>query len=324
MVAAPVTDESASVKLGALLWTQRTDWAGVRDAAVAADRAGFDSIWLSDHLLSSIGDTTGSMFEAWTALSAIGALTSHATVGLIVGSNTFRHPGLVAKMAVTLDHITDGRAVLGLGAGWLESEHRMHGLAFEDSPGARIDRLGAAVSIVRGLIDGETVDHDSGWYTLTGARHAPRPIQAHLPILIGGEGPTKTLPLVAQYADMWNARGSRDSLAVSDVTLAYHCAAIGRDPATIERLTNRWVVIRDDVEAASRVMDAMNSHQGVTEADPGIIALGPPDQVAAALRPVVDLGFRHVVVSLRAPWDHETIARLPDVRAILPHAVPTT
>jgi alkanesulfonate monooxygenase SsuD/methylene tetrahydromethanopterin reductase-like flavin-dependent oxidoreductase (luciferase family) len=317
MVAAPVLDPPAPVKLGTLLWTQRTDWAGVRDAAVAADQAGFDSIWLSDHLLSSIGDTDGSMFEAWTALSAIGALTSRATVGLIVGSNTFRHPGLVAKMAVTLDHITDGRAVLGLGAGWLESEHRMHGLAFEDSPGARIDRLRAAVSIIRRLIDGEIVDHDSRWYTLSGARHAPRPIQAHLPILIGGEGPTKTIPLVAEYADMWNARGSYDSLAASDKILAHQCAAIGRDPATIERLTNRWITIRDDVGAANEVMDAINRHQGVIDLDPGIIELGPPEVVAAALRPVVDLGFRHVVVSLRAPWDHETIARLPEVRALL-------
>jgi alkanesulfonate monooxygenase SsuD/methylene tetrahydromethanopterin reductase-like flavin-dependent oxidoreductase (luciferase family) len=324
MAVAPVADPPARVKLGALLWTQRTDWAGVRDAAIAADRAGFDSIWLSDHLLSSIGDSTGSMFEAWTALSAIGALTSHATVGLIVGSNTFRHPGLVAKMAVTLDHITDGRAVLGLGAGWLESEHRMHGLAFEDGPGARIDRLGAAVSIVRGLIDGEIVDHESRWYTLSGARHEPRPIQAHLPILIGGEGPTKTLPLVAEYADMWNARGSRDSLAASDLILGAHCAAIGRDPATIERLTNRWIAIRQDVAAAKQVMDGINRHQGVTEPDQGIIALGPPDVVAAAIRPVVDLGFRHLVVSLRAPWDHETIARLPEVRALLLDGIPAS
>lgn len=198
----------------------------------------------------------------------------------------------------------------------------MHGLAFEDGPGARIDRLRAAVSIIRGLLDGETVDHDSRWYTLTGARHAPRPIQAHLPILIGGEGPTKTLPLVAEYADMWNARGSRDSLAASDRVLVDRCAAIGRDPATVERLTNRWISIRDDVATAGQVMDATNRHQGVTDTDPGIIAVGPPDVVAAAVRPVVDIGFRHLVVSLRAPWDHETISRLPEVRDILRNDAP--
>jgi alkanesulfonate monooxygenase SsuD/methylene tetrahydromethanopterin reductase-like flavin-dependent oxidoreductase (luciferase family) len=312
----------APVKLGALLWTQRTDWNGLRDAAVAADQSGFDSLWVSDHLLSSIGAPSGSLFEAWTAISAIGALTRRATVGLIVGSNTFRHPGLVAKMAVTLDHITDGRAVLGLGAGWLASEHAMHGIPFEASPGARIDRLGAAVSIVRGLIDGEIVDHDSRWYTLIGARHAPRPIQARLPILIGGEGPTKTLRLVAEQADMWNARGSRDRLAATDAILADHCAAVGRDPGTIERLTNRWIAIRDDVDEASRAIDATNRHQEVTDPDQGIVAVGPPDVVAAALRPVVELGFRHLVVSLRAPWDHETISRLPEVRELLRDPAP--
>lgn len=307
----------APLKIGALLWTQRTAWAGLRDAALAAERSGWDSVWVSDHLLSPIGDPSGPLFEAWTAISAIGALTRQPTVGLIVGSNTFRHPGVVAKMAVTLDHITDGRAVLGLGAGWLESEHQMHGIPFEGSPGARIDRLAAAISIVRGLLDGQLVDHDSQWYTLAGARHAPGPVQAHLPILIGGEGPTKTLRLVAEQADMWNARGSVDRLAAADATLAAHCVAIGRDPRTIERLTNRWIVIRDDIAAANEVMDATNRLHGVTDPDPGIIAVGPPAVVADALRPVVQLGFRHLIVSLRAPWDHETIARIPEVRELL-------
>ena len=312
---------TSPVKIGALLWANRTDWTGLRAAAVAAEQSGFDSLWVSDHLLSSIGRPSDPVFEAWTAISALGALTERATVGLLVGSNTFRNPGLVAKMAVTLDHITGGRAVLGLGAGWLEAEHRMHGLEFEATPGVRIDRLAAAVSIVRRLIDGEVVDHDSQWYSMIGARHVPQPIQRHLPILIGGEGRTKTLRVVAEQADMWNARGSRDSLAAVDAALATHCAAVGRDPTTIERLTNRWIVIRDYPASAQRVLEATNRYQHVTEFDPGIVVTGPPEAVAAALRPVVDLGFRHIVVSLRAPWDHETISRLPAVRDLLQDAV---
>lgn len=305
------------IKIGALLWTQRTDWAGLRDAALAAEAAGWDSLWVSDHLLSPIGATSAPVFEAWTAISAIGALTQRVTVGLIVGSNTFRNPGLVAKMAVTLDHVTDGRAVLGLGAGWLEAEHTMHGIPFEASPGARIDRLSEAVPMVRGLIDGEIVDHASERYSFVDARHAPRPVQTHLPILIGGEGPTKTLRLVAEQADMWNARGSLERLAESDAILATHCAAVGRDPRTIERLTNRWVAVRDDVAEASRFIDTTNRYHDVTNPDPAIIVPGPPEVVAAAIRPVVELGFRHVIVSLRAPWDFETIARFPEVRSLL-------
>jgi alkanesulfonate monooxygenase SsuD/methylene tetrahydromethanopterin reductase-like flavin-dependent oxidoreductase (luciferase family) len=193
----------------------------------------------------------------------------------------------------------------------------MHGIPFEAGPGARIDRMSAAVSIVRGLIDGEIVDHESQWYSIVGALHAPRSVQARLPILIGGEGPTKTLRLVAEQADMWNARGSVDSLAASDATLTAHCAIVGRDPATIERLTNRWIAVRDDVSIARRAIEATNRHQEVTDHDPGIVVAGSPDVVAAALRPVVAIGFRHIVVSLRAPWDHETIRRLPEVRALL-------
>ena len=194
----------------------------------------------------------------------------------------------------------------------------MHGIPFEASPGARLDRLGASLSIVRGLLDGEVVDHQSAWYTLIDARHAPPPVQAHLPILVGGEGPTKTLRLVAEWADMWNGRGSRDRLAEIDARLAEHCVAIGRDPSTIERLTNRWVVLRDDVSSARRALEETNAHQDVGEYDPDIVVLGPPEAVAEDLRPVVELGFRHLIVSLRAPWDHETISRMPEVRDLLP------
>ena len=306
-----------AIKIGALLWTQRTDWAGLRDAALAVETAGWDSLWVSDHLLSPVGATSAPVFEGWTAISAIGAMTERVTVGLIVGSNTFRNPGLVAKMAVTLDHLTNGRAVLGLGAGWLEAEHTMHGIPFEASPGARIDRLAEAVPMVRQLINGEIVNHASDRYSFVDARHAPRSVQARLPILIGGEGPTRTLRLVAEQADMWNARGSLERLAESNAILAAHCAAVGRDPRTIERLTNRWVAVRDDVTEASHFIDTTNQYQGVTNPDPAIIVPGSPEVVAAAIRPVVELGFRHIIVSLRAPWDFETIARFPDVRSLL-------
>jgi alkanesulfonate monooxygenase SsuD/methylene tetrahydromethanopterin reductase-like flavin-dependent oxidoreductase (luciferase family) len=310
-------NEVAPVKIGALLSMQRTDWAGLRDAALSAERAGWDSVWVSDHLLCAIGPAGGRVFEGWTAISALGALTSRPKIGLMVCSNTFRHPALVAKMAVTLDHITGGRAVLGMGSGWFEEEHRMHGIEFEASPGARIDRLAASVSIIRGLIDGDTVDHESRWYSLSQARHEPRSVQPHLPILIGGEGPRKTLRLVAEQADMWNAQGSHDRLAAAKATLAAHCAAVGRDPRTIEQLTNRWIFLRDDAASADEALERTKVHQGLVDPDPSTIAVGTPADVADALRPVIALGFRHLIVNLRAPWDHETIARMPEVRDLL-------
>jgi alkanesulfonate monooxygenase SsuD/methylene tetrahydromethanopterin reductase-like flavin-dependent oxidoreductase (luciferase family) len=307
----------APMKIGALLSLQRTGWAELRDGALAVERSGWDSLWVSDHLLCAVGGLHGPVFEGWTAISALGALTRRPLIGLMVCSNTFRHPAIVAKMAVTLDHLTAGRFVLGMGAGWLEAEHRMHGIAFEASPGARIAQMASSTSIIRGLVDGLEVEHESRWYSLTHARHAPSPIQAHLPILIGGEGPVKTLRVVAEQADMWNAQGSVDRLAEADSALAAHCAAVGRDPRTIERLTNRWIFIRDDVQAAEAALHRTKLHQGLIDPDPSTIAVGGPIAVADALRPVVALGFRHIVVNLRAPWDHETIARMPEVRELL-------
>ena len=305
------------ITIGALLWTQNTDWPGIREAALAAESAGFESLWTSDHLLSPTGPPEGPVLDGWSVITAIAALTQRPRVGLIVSANTLRHPALVAKMAVTLDHISGGRAVCGLGAGWAEHEHQVHGIDFGTSPGDRIERLRDATRIVRGLLDGASVDSASGRYRLSGARHAPMPIQKHLPILIGGEGRQKTLRVVAELADLWNARGSVDSLVSADAVLREHCSEIGRPSESIERLTNRWVVIRDDRSSAARFVEQSMRHQGLDEYDRSILVTGSPHQVADALIPVVRAGFRHIVWSLRAPWDFETIRRMPEVRDLV-------
>ena len=309
------------IRIGALLWTQNTDWSGIREAALATERSGFESLWTSDHLLSPTGPPERPVLDGWSVITAIGALTHRPRVGLIVSANTLRHPALVAKMSVTLDHISGGRAVCGLGAGWAEHEHRVHGIDFGKSPGDRIDRLRDATQIVRGLLDGRSVDFAGGWYKLGGARHAPAPIQKHLPILIGGEGRQKTLRVVAELADLWNARGSVESLASADAVLREYCFEMGRPPESIERLTNRWVVIRDDRSSATRFVEESMRHQGLGEYDQSILVLGSPSEVTDALTPVVRAGFRHLIWSLRAPWDFETIRRMPEVRELLVAAV---
>ena len=154
------------MKLGAAFWLERTDWDSLREAIVSADAAGFDSLWFDDHLLSDEGDPDDPKLEGWTVASAAAAITERATIGHLVTANTFRSPGLLAKMATTLDHISGGRAVLGVGAGWFEREHEAFGLDFGASPGERIERMGEAVSLVRRLLDGERVSHDGGFYRL--------------------------------------------------------------------------------------------------------------------------------------------------------------
>jgi len=193
------------VKLGLLLWNQDSTWSEVVEAAQRADRLGYDSVWMWDHLYSIAGDGIDPyrpIFEGWTSISALAALTERVRLGLLVGANGFRNPGLVAKMAVTLDHISNGRAIVGLGAGWFELEHTAHGIPFGASVGERLGWLDDSVAIIRGLLDGESVTRRSAHYDVVSARHAPRPIQAHLPILVGGNGLTRTLRTVATRADM--------------------------------------------------------------------------------------------------------------------------
>jgi alkanesulfonate monooxygenase SsuD/methylene tetrahydromethanopterin reductase-like flavin-dependent oxidoreductase (luciferase family) len=309
------------VRIGALLWPQNTDWPGIREAALEADKAGFDSLWTSDHLLSPTGAPGGPVLDGWSLITAVGALTDRPRVGLIVSANTLRHPALVAKMAVTLDHITGGRAVCGLGAGWAQEEHEVHGIDFGRSAGDRIGRLRESAQIIRGLLDGVAVDSKSQWYSLSSVRHAPRPLQAHLPILIGGEGRQKTLRVVAELADLWNARGSLDSLMSADSALREHCSLVGRSSDAIERLTNRWVVIRHDRSTALQFVEESMRYQGLDRYDESTVIAGPPELVADALRPLVAAGFRHIIWSLRAPWDMETVRRLPEVRELVSASV---
>src|SRR3712207_5583570 len=179
--------------IGVLLWPQTDSWPAIRDAAIRVDRVGLDSLWTWDHLMAIVGPWEQPILEGWTTLAGWAVLTERATLGLMVGANTFRNPGLTAKLAATLDHISDGRAILGLGAAWMEPEHREHGIEFGRSPGQRLDWLQEAVDACRRLLDGETVSsRPDGRYELDGLRHAPLPLQEHLPIMIGGSGERKT------------------------------------------------------------------------------------------------------------------------------------
>ena len=305
------------VRFGAQLWSQSSDWAGFRDAALAAEAAGWDDVWTWDHLLAIQGPWEQPIFEGWLALAAVAALTSRVRVGLMVGANTFREPGLTAKLATTLDSVSGGRSILGIGGAWFEREHDAFGLDFGASPGERLDRLDEAVSILRRLLDGERVTHEGRFYTLSDALCLPRPVQPHLPILIGGSGRRKTLRTVALRADGWNTSGTVETVRDNDAILREHCAAVGRDEATIERTVSFPIVIRASAEAAAERLVELRRHNGLeTDFDtPKLV--GPPDEIAASLRPYLELGFRHVIARLPAPFDRETIDRIGEVRTAL-------
>ena len=181
-------------RFGAAFYTNRASWPALREAVIAAELAGFDSVWLDDHLLTDEGAWDDDKLESWATLGALAGLTSRVTLGLLVGANTLRNPGLTAKLATTLDHLSDGRAVLGLGAGWFEREHEAFGIKFGSWMGERIDRLGEAVGLIRRLLDGEVVTHAGRFYRLDEAIVRPRPVQAQAADPHRRDGPAQDAP----------------------------------------------------------------------------------------------------------------------------------
>jgi alkanesulfonate monooxygenase SsuD/methylene tetrahydromethanopterin reductase-like flavin-dependent oxidoreductase (luciferase family) len=305
------------VKFGLQLWSQATDWPAFRDTALLAEANGWDSIWTWDHLLAIFGPWEQPIFEGWSVLAALGPLTHRVRLGLMVGANTFRNPGVTTKLATTLDHVSDGRAILGIGAAWFDREHDAFGISFGASPGQRIGWLDEAVMLMRRLLDGERVDHDGPTYTMSDALCEPRPVQPHLPILIGGSGRQKTLRVIAERGDGWNTSGSFEEVVDALETLKRHCDDVGRDIATIEKTISFPMILRDDAAAAHARIGELRAHNGVSDDDFGSYLAGSPAHIAEVLRRHLDLGFETVIVRMPAPYDRETIERMPEVAALL-------
>jgi alkanesulfonate monooxygenase SsuD/methylene tetrahydromethanopterin reductase-like flavin-dependent oxidoreductase (luciferase family) len=297
------------VKLGALSWNQYTTWDDLREAGIRADRLGYDTIWTWDHLYPIVGSPDGPILEGWLTLAAWAEATENARIGLMVGANTFRNPALVAKMATTLDHISKGRAILGIGGAWFETEHTAYGLEFGGSPGERLRWLEEAVQIMRGMLHGEQPS-GTRFYASRDVRNDPPPLQERLPIVVGGGGEKRTLRIVARYADACNVGGGFESVKRKDEVLRRHCEDVGRDESEIERTAAMGpCVIRDDADEARRVLRQLFEHNGKAEPwKPELI--GTPEQVAAAMRPYLEIGFRHLIVGFPSPYDAESMERL--------------
>src|SRR3954471_7092736 len=189
----------AELRLGINLWSQASDWPSFLGAARRADELGYDHVWTWDHVLAIFGDPDQPIFEGYTALAAVAQATERVRVGLFVGANTFRNPALAVKCLTTIDHISRGRAIMGIGGAWFEEEHRAFGFDFGSGFGQRLDWLGEAAAATRSMLDGEEVTSRAGGrYSFDRLRVLPRPVQAHLPVMIGGSGERKTLRIVAE------------------------------------------------------------------------------------------------------------------------------
>jgi len=303
----------SEVRLGVLLWSQATDWPSFERAAVRVDELGYDSLWTWDHLYAIFGDPYQPIFEGYTTLAAWAKATTRVRLGLLVGANTFRNPALVAKQVATLDQISAGRAILGIGGAWFELEHTAHGIEFGSGFGERLTWMDEAVAAMRGLLDGETVTSPPGGrYRFSELRQEPYPVQAKLPIMIGGSGERKTLRTVAKYADQWNAMGGVEKLRHKTDVLLAHCAAVGRDPAEIERTAGCKPIIRDTEAEARRVweaqMDRNRTPMSDVESD-STFWVGTPEMVAERMRERREIGFSTFLAEMAAPYDDETLER---------------
>ena len=311
------------MRFGAAFWINRTSWPALREACLAAERAGWDSVWIDDHLLADEGDPTDPKLEGWATLSAVASVTSHARLGLLVAANTFRNPGLTAKLATTADHISSGRLVLGLGGGWFEREHDAFGIDFGGGFGERLDRLEEAVGLIRRLLDGERVTHEGRYYAMHDALCEPRPVQPRLPILIGGSGPIKTLRTTARHADQWNGYGPPERIAATSEILRERCAEAGRPYDAIERTVTIDAIVRaTEDEAFAAWADiarryGLEGRTGSDGSDRGLSVGGPVTAVAAYLDGYRRLGVAEIIFTFRDPFDLETIERVGELRAAL-------
>jgi alkanesulfonate monooxygenase SsuD/methylene tetrahydromethanopterin reductase-like flavin-dependent oxidoreductase (luciferase family) len=301
----------APIGLGIQLWAQNTDWASYLAAARLVDELGYDHLWTWDHLLSAVGDPDRPVFVGYTTLAAWAMATRQVRLGLLVGANTFRNPAVVAKTVATIDHISGGRAIMGLGGAWHEREHAAFGLEFGDGFGARLDWLEEALQVIRPLLGGEEVDHAGARYRVDHLRLEPPPVQARVPIMVGGTGERKTLRSVARHADMWNAQSPLDQIPRKLDAHWGHCEAEGRDPATIELTYNCKVVLRDRHEDAQAVLDSQRvaNTMDPRAADHSLWA-GTVEGIAERLAAFRDLGFRTFTIEELAPFDVESIERL--------------
>jgi len=209
----------AKIKIGVQIRPQHTTWEAYKQAVLWADEAGVDVIYNWDHFFPLFGDPNGDHFEAWTLLAALGGLTKRAQISCLVLCMGYRNPALLSNMAKTLDHVTGGRFMLGIGAGWAQRDYDEYGFDY-GTPGSRLKHLERGLEIIK-----------DRW-----SKDPPKPVNGSIPTLIGGGGEKVTLRIVAQYADAWHTGGAPDAWASKSAILDEWCQKLGRDPATIERV----------------------------------------------------------------------------------------
>jgi len=271
------------LRFGIQTLPHHTTWGDIATVWEEADGLGLDSAFVFDHFMPIQGDQKGPCLEGWTLLAALAARTRRLRVGVLVTGNTYRWPAVLAKMAATVDHVSGGRLILGMGAGWFEREHQAYGIPFH-TPGGRARRLVEAVEVVKKLFTQESTTYAGKYYQLKDAPFMPRTVQRpHPPILIGGMGPKVIQPLAARHAQIWHFFAS-DARRVRQLCTGFDdlCRSAGRDPAEVEKSTSLRA---------------------------GDVANLDGKALRARVQELADAGVRHFILGLGAPFEREVMRR---------------
>lgn len=269
----------------------------VADLATTAEAAGYDSVWVMDHFfqLPPLGGPDEPMLEAYTLLGALAARTSRVQLGTLVTGVTYRNPGILAKIVTTLDVISRGRAILGIGGAWYEAEHQGLGVGYP-SDRVRLDMLEEAVQVCRAMFTGDDVSFAGAHYRLDHARNLPRPVRAGGPkIMIGGGGEKRTLRLVARYADQCNVTGDVGTLARKIAVLRRHCAEVGRDPAEVAVTWMTPLILTTSSQNTAEMREILTA-AGSAEEIAGF-TVGQPHEIPDLVAGHIEAGADEVIFS---------------------------
>ena len=260
----------------------------VLDLARVADAEGWHCLWYADHYMPNSGSEEvlpGNVHECWSMLPAIAAVTERLRMGSLVAPTSVHHPAVLANRAATIDHISDGRLVLGIGAGWQINEHEAYGIELE-APGTRVSRFEEAIQIIRSLLNDDVTDFHGDFYDITDAPANPKPVQSPLPILVGTGSP-RMLRITARHADEWNTWGAPDMAGGALDKLHTACEQVERDPATIWKSTQALVFMTDNAELTANIKGGDMGERSIIGSNPQLV-----DEIGR----YADLGFDELIV----------------------------
>ncbi|SVA78420.1 uncharacterized protein METZ01_LOCUS131274 [marine metagenome] len=307
---------NSTITFGLQSGQQDSTWADIRDLWLELEEMNFDHLWVYDHYLpTGTNDIDVPVLDSWSLLAALSQIVKTPRLGTLVTSNTFRHPVTLAKMITSLDHISNGRAILGIGAGWHKPEHTAYAIPFS-TPKDRIERLDETIQIIKQLWSNKRTTISGKHFKIDNAPFEPKTVQKpHPPILIGGGGEKHTLRIVAKHADdwNWNLNGTINDYKRKLDILNQHCAAVSRDPNEIKLSLNvDFLVDNDDnrIESALRVnADVMKKSIEEVKA---CSMVGSPEVVRSKIQSYVDLGVTSFIFSLRNPFGVKSTDQMPN------------